>query len=87
MTVLDSLKKYFEENSREQIEKDWKESEKFDKVGPTCEEFLSYNHININREIIKKEISIETSNIIIPNIKIKEYDNRYSKYFDNVLAC
>ena len=87
MTVLDSLKKYFEENSREQIEKDWKESEKFDKVGPTCEEFLSYNHRNINREIIKQEISIETSDIIIHNVNIKDYDNIYSECFDNVLAC
>lgn len=87
MTVLDSLKKYFEENSREQIEKDWKESEKFDKVGPTCEEFLSYNRRNINRETIKQEILIETSDIIIPNVKIKDYDNIYSECFDNVLAC
>ena len=86
MTVLDSLKKYFEENTREQIEKDWKESEKFDKVGPTCEEFLSFNH-NINREIIKQNISIETSDIIIPNLKHSSYNNIYSGCFDNILAC
>lgn len=87
MALLDSLKKYFEENSREQIEKDWKKSEKFDKIGPTCEEFLSYKHIIINREIIKQEISIQTCDIIIPNVKIKDYDNIYSECFDNVLSC
>ena len=40
-TLLESLKLYFQKNSREQIEKDWAELEKFDKVGPTVEEFFS----------------------------------------------
>ena len=29
-TVLDSLKEYFANNTREQIEKDWKETEEWD---------------------------------------------------------
>ena len=39
-TVLESLKLYFESNSREQIEKDWAECDKFKKVGPTVDEFI-----------------------------------------------
>ena len=34
-TVLEKLKLYFQNNSREQIENDWAKSEKYDKVGPT----------------------------------------------------
>ncbi len=39
-TVLENLKLYFQNNSREQIENDWAESEKYDKVGPTIDEFM-----------------------------------------------
>lgn len=88
MSVLDSMKNYFEENTREQIEKDWKESEKFDKVGPTCDEFLSYHSNIINKEIIKQKISIETSDIIIPVLKHSGYNNSYSDCFSNYdLVC
>lgn len=43
LTVLDSLKEYFANNSREQIEKDWNETEEWDNVGPTVEEFMDHN--------------------------------------------
>jgi hypothetical protein len=39
-TILESLKLYFQSNSSEQIEKDWAESEKYDKIGPKIEDFL-----------------------------------------------
>lgn len=42
-TLLDSLKEYFANNTREQIEKDWKESDKFKDVGPTVKEFMENN--------------------------------------------
>lgn len=42
-TLLDSLKEYFTNNTREQIEKDWKETEKWGKVGPTVDEFMENN--------------------------------------------
>jgi len=39
-TVLEKLKLYFQKNSNEQIKKDWAESEKYDKIGTTVEEFM-----------------------------------------------
>lgn len=42
-TLLDSLKEYFANNTREQIEKDWKETEEWDNVGPTVKEFMENN--------------------------------------------
>jgi len=39
-TILENLKLYFQNNSREQIDKDWAESEKYDKVGLTIEELM-----------------------------------------------
>lgn len=38
--ILENLKKYFAETPQEQIEKDWVETKKFDKVGPTIKEFI-----------------------------------------------
>lgn len=38
--ILQDLKDYFKNTPREQIEKDWAETEKYDKVGPTVSEFL-----------------------------------------------
>ena len=44
MTILEKLKKYFEENSEEQILKDWEETKSSDCVNsPTVEQFLLYN--------------------------------------------
>lgn len=39
-TLLENLKKYFAETPREQVERDWAESRKFDKVGVTVKEFI-----------------------------------------------
>ena len=39
-TILENLKLYFQNNSREQIDKDWAESERYDKVGSTIDEFI-----------------------------------------------
>ncbi|MDP4272662.1 MAG: hypothetical protein Q8907_00095 [Bacteroidota bacterium] len=39
-TILESLKSYFQNNSREQIERDWAEFEKYDKIGLKVDEFL-----------------------------------------------
>lgn len=39
---FEELKRYFENTSNEQIFKGWKESEEFDNIGPTVEDFLSF---------------------------------------------
>lgn len=38
--ILEDLKKYFQDTPQEQIMKEWAETEKYDKVGPSIEEFL-----------------------------------------------
>lgn len=44
MDIIDKLKKYFSETSKEQIQADWEETKKFENVNaPTVEEFLLYN--------------------------------------------
>lgn len=41
--MLDKLRRYFDETPREQIEKDWANSKKYDEVGPTVNEFIEHN--------------------------------------------
>ena len=40
MNMLQELEKYFKETPREQILKEWEETEEFDKVGITVDDFL-----------------------------------------------
>jgi len=44
-TIIEKLKKYFQNNSREKIEKDWKKTEMYDKIGPSIEEFIFHSKI------------------------------------------
>lgn len=47
--ILQDLKDYFKNTPREQVEKDWAETEKYDKVGRTVFEFMGL--MNQNRVI------------------------------------
>lgn len=38
--LSDALKKYLSETSEEKILEDWAKTEKYDKIGPTVEDFL-----------------------------------------------
>lgn len=38
--MLEQIKAYFEETDFETIQREWTETEKFDEVGPTVEEYL-----------------------------------------------
>tara|TARA_R110002050_G_scaffold138980_2_gene262941 strand:- start:107 stop:298 length:192 start_codon:yes stop_codon:yes gene_type:complete len=40
-----SLKSYFQDNSREQIEKDWAEYEKYDKIGLKVDESIEQSKL------------------------------------------
>lgn len=39
-TILEKIQNYFQNNSLEQIQKDWAELDKFNDIGPTVSEFL-----------------------------------------------
>jgi len=46
-TILEKLKLYYQNNSAEKIKNDWVEFERYDKIGPTINEFLDqtiYHH-------------------------------------------
>lgn len=68
-TVLENLKLYFQNNSREQIEKDWAESEKYDKVGPSVDEFLHQSQFFYEQESKDSFWEYSCSNHIIENPK------------------
>lgn len=38
-TILEELKRYFQNTPQEKILSDWAETEKYDEVGPTVQEF------------------------------------------------
>ena len=40
-SILEKLTKYFENNSKEKILEDWKAVEKYSKIAPSVDEFLS----------------------------------------------
>lgn len=52
-TILENLKLYFQSTSRDQIEKDWAEFEKYNQVGPKVDDFISqskYYHNLVNNK-------------------------------------
>ena len=40
-TILESLNQYFQNNTEEQIRKDWAEFAEYDKVGPKVDDFMT----------------------------------------------
>ncbi|MCT3721324.1 hypothetical protein [Elizabethkingia anophelis] len=39
-TIFENLKSYFQNTSKDQIERDWADTEKYDNVGPEIGEFI-----------------------------------------------
>ena len=60
--LLDGLLSYFENNTQEQILKDWEAAEKWDDVGPKIDDFLE----QLSNEIVYKP-DISTANTEISN--------------------
>ena len=56
--LLEDLKEYFKNTSQEQIDKDFEEIEKYNEIGPSVDEYLSYLREN------QKELDPEISKII-----------------------
>ena len=48
-SMYEKLKDYFENTPKEQIEKDWKETEKYDEVGPTVKEFIGMSTLDLDK--------------------------------------
>lgn len=68
-TILENLKLYFQNNSREQIEKDWAESEKYDKIGPTIDNFMLQSQLFYELEMKDSFWEYSCLNDIIENPK------------------
>lgn len=53
-TLLESLKRYFENTPKDILENDWKESEYLDNIGPDVTEYVNYVQeyfrVNVNYE-------------------------------------
>lgn len=76
-TILDNLKSYFQNNSREQIEKDWAQSEKYDSVGPTIDDFIKKKLI-MNLNEVTSKIAIDFALYLRENYSVADrYDGCY----------
>lgn len=76
-TIVDQLREYLANSSEEQIEKDWKELEKWNEIGPTVDEYL--------RELPMLEIDADKFKELIE----AHVDNKdvMSKIHDHALIC
>lgn len=68
-TILDRLKQYYENNSQEQIEKDWAESEEYDQIGPLVDEFIKQTKIFYEFHMRDSYWEFSNSNNILHNPK------------------
>ncbi|TDD78408.1 hypothetical protein [Flavobacterium caseinilyticum] len=73
--ILEDLKKYFQDTPQEQIMKDWAETEKFDKVGPSIEEFLTKTKLYFKLE--EEKLLLSQPNFL-DNIKNPKYSSGFS---------
>jgi hypothetical protein len=73
-SVLESLKLYFQNNSREQIEKDWAETEKYDGVGLKVDDFIHHSKLIYG---IQTENSYWVYNSMIKIIKNPKFSSDF----------
>lgn len=70
-SVLEKVRRYFEENSDEQIREAWDKYAEYDKIGPKVDEFFQFTENNIIKgpleinKIINEEISPNYSGFFI----------------------
>lgn len=69
--ILEQLKEYFKNTPRDVVEKEWREYDKYNKIGPTVNEYLAF----VSQVLVKAE-----SKPIEPT-KIDETPNYYSEFF------
>jgi hypothetical protein len=68
-TILENLKLYFQNNSKEQIISDWAESEKYNSIGPKIDEFIEQTIYHHKIENDKEFWEFNSLNNIITNPK------------------
>lgn len=69
--ILEQLKEYFNNTPRDIVEKEWHEYDKYNKIGPTINEYLAF----VNNILVKLERKP------IEPTKINEAPNYYSEFF------
>ena len=81
-SILEKLTEYFENNSKEKILEDWKAVEKYSKIGPSVDEFLSQAKASMET----KEEEIKWNPTL--SIDRKQYEDdlqrRQKEHLDNV---
>jgi hypothetical protein len=85
-TIYQALKKHFNKTSNEEVLKEWKESEEFDNIGPTIEEFLSYTN-TYYQTILEEPLSSEK---ILNNNLSSEFTSSFflqTKLIHNAKSC
>ena len=84
-SILESLKEYFNNTDPEQIEKDWKSTEKYDQIGPTVEAlFTKINEAQeekITKYVVMEQIGEDHSVLSVTPLYV--YNTRAEA--DNVL--
>ncbi len=70
-TILEQLKKYFDNTPRDIIEEEWSQFSCYDDVGPTVEEFLSFTGKRL----------FEWTDVLGNKAKIEGTPNYYSEFF------
>lgn len=74
-TLLESLKRYFNNTPKDILENDWKENEYLDNIGPDVTEYVNYvqEYFRVN---VNYEDNLHYNNITT-DIKITEYSQYY----------
>ena len=85
--VLQQLKEYFDNTPREVIEKEWHEYDKYNKIGPTVNEYLEY--VNKSRQSEYPKTYVECCNVL--EIKYVSYCIGYQEdlldNFQQLIVC
>lgn len=69
-TILEKLKSYLENHSKDEILNDWAKTKKYDQSGPSVDWFLEYT-MNINQEVglVENYWEFSSCNYITENLE------------------
>lgn len=82
MGLLEELKRYLETTPREEVLKTWAKSEKYDKVGPTVDEYLKFMRFQISPPPKITVLTLKPA-----TLSIKNENNFFGEDTDNYLSC
>jgi hypothetical protein len=79
--MIRKLREYFATTPRSQVLKDWEEVKAFDFVGPTVEEFMSWNRIVPEpRKSTLRVQSLTVEPVKIINLSAEKYNSHTALY-------